>query len=157
MIKEYEITINGHSSNYKYYINLGYDVKVRKPFVVKISDLMRGATNKVTAICDVCGDESVKEFREYHTYTKGFTESYYCNRCNKIKLKQDTIQKKKDDGKNEDEIETNLNEFDNDNIEMEIEKPLIPFFKKKVLKCFFSTKTLYTFAIKKLKQQQRPN
>ena len=85
MIKEEEIIINGHSRNCKYYRDLGYDVIVRKPFLVKVKDLLYGSTNKVTHVCDKCKKENFTEYRFYYEYTKGLTEPYYCLECKPIK------------------------------------------------------------------------
>lgn len=93
MIKEKEIIVNGHHTNFNYYKNLGYDINYRKPCRVKVNDLMPGSVNKITCICDICNKEILKEFREYFTYTLGLTEKYYCNVCNKVKLKKTCLEK----------------------------------------------------------------
>ena len=77
MIKEKEIQINGHSSNYKYYSNLGYDVVVRKPFIVKTEDLMPGSVAVITSICDNCNRETRNVFKDYFIYTKELKNPFY--------------------------------------------------------------------------------
>lgn len=93
MIKEQEIIINGHSSNYIYYRNLGYKVDVRKPFLVKPQDLMKGSQVKVTTICDKCQSETKNVFKDYYNYTTGLTQPYYCSRCKTIKSEVTSMQK----------------------------------------------------------------
>jgi G:T-mismatch repair DNA endonuclease (very short patch repair protein) len=89
MIKEKNIIINGHSSNYKYYRELGYDVNIRKPFLVKTEDLMRGSSVLITSICDICLLEYSNTFKDYYIYTNGFKNYYYCNKC-KVKKSEKT-------------------------------------------------------------------
>ena len=71
MIKENEIQINGHSSNYRYYTELGYDVQIRKPFNVNPIHLMKGSVVKITSICDNCKKETKNFFKDYWNYTDG--------------------------------------------------------------------------------------
>lgn len=93
MIKEEQIIINGHSSNYIYYTNLGYNVLIRKPFLVKSTDLMKGSVVKVTTICDNCHSESKNTFKDYYNYTNGLTEPYYCSKCKYIKSVSTSMKK----------------------------------------------------------------
>jgi G:T-mismatch repair DNA endonuclease (very short patch repair protein) len=93
MIKENEVQIKGHRTNFEYYHNLGYKIEYRKPILVKIEDLMPGTTSKITAICDVCSSESSCEYRFYFEYTKNLSGKYYCNKCNKIKSRQTCLDK----------------------------------------------------------------
>ena len=93
MIKEFEVQIKGHRTNFDYYHNLGYKIEYRKPIFIKTEDLMPGSTSKITAICDICGYESSCEYRFYLDYTKNLSEKYYCNKCNKIKLRQTCLNK----------------------------------------------------------------
>lgn len=93
MIQESEIQIKGHRSNILHYRNLGYDIQIKKPSYVRISDLMPGSTCKVNSICDNCFSEKKVEFRFYFEYTKGLKENYYCNKCNNIKRKETLISK----------------------------------------------------------------
>lgn len=93
MIKETEIEINGHSSNYKYYRDLGYDVCVRKPFLVNPIHLMKGSMVKITCICDNCGKEVKNIFKDYWNYTNGLTNPYYCNSCKNIKSEETSLER----------------------------------------------------------------
>jgi len=93
MIKETEVKITGHRTNFNYYKELGYDIKYKKSILVKVEDLMPGSTFKITAICDKCGVESFPEYRFYFQYTKSLTEEYYCNKCNKSKARQTCLNK----------------------------------------------------------------
>lgn len=93
MIKELEVFVNGHRTNYDYYKNLGYEIEYKKPCLIKINDLMYGSTISITSICDICGKEGKSQYREYFTYTNGLTNLYYCNKCNKIKAKETCLKK----------------------------------------------------------------
>lgn len=93
MIKEDYVIINGHSSNYIFYREMGYDVQVRKPFSIKTKDLMRGSTVKITTICDKCSKESVNVFKDYWNYTNGLKEDFYCTTCNRERAKLTCIEK----------------------------------------------------------------
>lgn len=93
MIVEKEVKIIGHRTNFEHYKKKGYDIQYRKPLMVNISDMMSGSTTKVTTICDICGTESIAEYRFYFEYTKGLTEQYYCNKCNKSKSKETCLKK----------------------------------------------------------------
>jgi hypothetical protein len=93
MIKEKYIEIKGHPSNLKYYRNLGYEPINRKPFKVKVEDLMKGSGVKITTICDNCGDEKKNVFKDYYNYTNGLTNSYYCTSCKNIKSEKTNLEK----------------------------------------------------------------
>jgi G:T-mismatch repair DNA endonuclease (very short patch repair protein) len=93
MIKEEEITINGHSSNYIYYRELGYDVLIRKPCLIKTKDLMRGSSIKITTICSVCGNESRNTFKDYYNFTNGLLDDFYCVKCKIVKSEKTCLLK----------------------------------------------------------------
>ena len=94
MIKENEVIINGHRTNFDFYKKLGYDIEYKKPCLIKIKDLMFGSNVKITSICDSCFIENTKTaFKDYYTYTKGFTQDFYCNKCNKVRSKQTCLDK----------------------------------------------------------------
>lgn len=93
MIKEFEIEVKGHRTNFNHYKKLGYDIEFKKPISIKVDHLMPGSTTIITAICDNCFIEKKIEFRFYNEYTKNLTEKYYCNKCNNIKRKETCIQK----------------------------------------------------------------
>jgi len=93
MIKEKEIEIRGHSSNYEYYRSLGYDVQIRKPFKVNPIDLMRGSYVKITSVCDNCQRESKNAFKDYWIYTDGLIQPFYCKKCNHVKNEKTCLEK----------------------------------------------------------------
>lgn len=93
MIKEDTLIINGHSSNYQYYNNMGYFVEIRKPFEVRTKDLMRGSAVKITTVCSICYKESQNVFKDYFNYTNGLTEDYFCNKCKILKSEKTCIEK----------------------------------------------------------------
>lgn len=93
MIKEKTLQIKGHPRNLKYYINLGYDIKVGEYCEIKPEDILKGSPIKVTTICDICGLESKNFFKDYYNYTNGLKEKYYCNKCNKLKASETCLKK----------------------------------------------------------------
>jgi len=93
MIKEEEVLINGHSRNYQYYTDLGYIVKIGKPFLVKTKDLMSGCAIRLTTICDNCLGESKNNFKDYYIYTNGLSDKFFCKKCKDIKSKITSLDK----------------------------------------------------------------
>lgn len=93
MIKELEIEVKGHRTNFEHFKKLGYDIQFKKTTSVKVKDLMSGSTSIITAICDNCFVEKKIEFRFYYEYTNSLKEKYYCNKCNSIKRKQTCVEK----------------------------------------------------------------
>lgn len=57
LTKEVEVIPSGRS--FKYYKDLGYDVKCRKPLMVKIEDLSGGSNVKIQYLCDYCQKEVI--------------------------------------------------------------------------------------------------
>lgn len=55
--KEVEVIPSGRSL--KYYQNLGYDAKCRKPLMVKVEDLSSGSNVKIQYLCDYCKEEVI--------------------------------------------------------------------------------------------------
>jgi len=93
MIKELEILVSGHRTNFKFYKSKGYDIQFRKLCLIKVGDLMPGSLVKITSICDLCNKESINRFRDYYNYTNGLTQEYYCNKCNKKRAKKTFLSK----------------------------------------------------------------
>lgn len=93
MIKEKEVIIKGHPRNYKYYKELGYDIKVRKDIYIKTSDLMSGSSISITTICSNCSKESNNAFKDYYNYTSGLKEPYYCQSCKYIKSEKTSMER----------------------------------------------------------------
>jgi len=58
----------------KYYIELGYNVKVNQILKVKMSDLSKKSTIKIKVKCDVCGNE---KYLPYQKYTKSISSYGY--------------------------------------------------------------------------------
>ena len=92
IVNEY-ITIKGHPRNIKYYKDIGYDIKVRQEIEINIKDASPGLTLIIDCCCDICGSPRSMQYREYYSYTNGLSENYYCNVCNKQKLKETCLQK----------------------------------------------------------------
>ena len=88
MIKEKEIFINGHRTNYDYFKKLGYPIEFKKPCLIKVEHLLPGSSTKITTICDNCLVENFNSFKDYYIYTEGLTKEYFCKKCNNIKRKK---------------------------------------------------------------------
>ena len=91
MIKEDYIELIGHSRNKKFYTDKGYNIEVKKPCLVKVSDLSKGCMVRVTSICENCSSECKNIFKDYWNYTNGLKEPYYCNSCKVIKSEKTNI------------------------------------------------------------------
>jgi len=91
MIKDKEVLINGHSRNYRHYVDLGYSVQIRKQFKVDPIHLMKGSVIKITSICDGCYKETKTIFKDYWNYTNGLVDPYYCKDCNYINSEKTSI------------------------------------------------------------------
>jgi hypothetical protein len=92
MIKEEYIVVIGHPRNKKYYTDLGYDIEVGKPSLIKPKHLSKGCVSKVTTVCENCGRESLNTFKDYWNYTNGFMDNYYCNSCKSIKSEKTSLE-----------------------------------------------------------------
>lgn len=92
MIKDTEVEIKGHSSNYRYYGDLGYDVQIRKPFKVRPIHLMKGSSVKITSVCDNCLNETKTVFKDYWNYTNGLVNPYFCKNCNYINSEKTSLE-----------------------------------------------------------------
>ncbi len=93
MIKEEYICIKGHPRNLKYYISLGYDIKIGEECLVDSKHLTRGSIVKITSICDNCQKETLNVFKDYWNYTNGLKNPYYCNSCKTIKSNKTNLEK----------------------------------------------------------------
>jgi G:T-mismatch repair DNA endonuclease (very short patch repair protein) len=91
MIKEKKILVKGHSRNIKYYKEKGYEIEVAKYVLVNTSDLMKGSSFKITAICSNCSKEKKTIFKDYYISSNSLTELYYCNSCKYIKSEKTSL------------------------------------------------------------------
>lgn len=65
MIKETKIKIKISNKTLKYFNLKGYECKSKDLIEIKIEDLPKQSTVKITAICDICGAEKQIEYRKY--------------------------------------------------------------------------------------------
>ena len=93
MIKEKYVLIKGHPRNIKHYIELGYDIRVRKEIQILTTHLMSGSSVNITTICTNCNSESNNTFKDYWIYTNGLVDPYYCIKCKCIKSEKTCLDK----------------------------------------------------------------
>lgn len=88
MIKENKVFVKVNSRNVKHYKELGYNIDVgfqeSKKLEVLTKDIPKNSTTKITAICDICGNERSLMLLKYYSNfkRKGF---YSCFSCKNIK------------------------------------------------------------------------
>lgn len=88
MIVNEFVEVKIHNKNAQYYKDLGYDIPLRlspknkyvfdigNTIQVKPEDLLKGTHTKITARCDVCGNENQISYKDYlKNYNK---HNYYC-------------------------------------------------------------------------------
>lgn len=86
LTKEVEVIPSGRSI--KYYQNLGYDVKCRKPLMVKVEDLSDGSNVKIQYLCDYCNKEIVTiVYADYKRRTRE-VDKMSCRNCSTKKAEE---------------------------------------------------------------------
>lgn len=86
LTKEVEVIPSGRSV--KYYQNLGYDVKCRKPLTVKVEDLSDGSNVKIKYLCDYCNKEIVDiVYADYKRRTREVNKMS-CKNCSAKKAEE---------------------------------------------------------------------
>lgn len=94
MIKEDKVITKLNGRNRKYYRDLGYDVDDKNEIMVNTNDLSKGSKARITAICEICGNEKEifynKYFQNYNRNDKGY---YSCFGCKKIETEKTCIEK----------------------------------------------------------------
>lgn len=93
MLNSKTTTMKWHSRNKEWYIHKGYKYTfMGDNFNVKIKDLPLGSKAKVIVICDYCGKEMIKPYRDYlKNHSKKFGDT--CIKCKSIKSKDTCINK----------------------------------------------------------------
>lgn len=93
LVKNQTTEMRWHPHNKQYYIDRGYQyTKMRDAFMVNVEDLPNGSHAKVKVICDYCGKELIKPYKEYianHDDVLGDC----CAQCKDIKFKQTCLDK----------------------------------------------------------------
>lgn len=72
----------------KYYRELGYDVKGKKPALIKIEDLSHGSNAQIQVICDFCKQPYYTGYNNYNNYHKkqsSYSHLDACKECSKYK------------------------------------------------------------------------
>lgn len=80
------------SNNFKYYKDLGYDVKKGSIINIPTKDLLHGSLNKVEVICDYCGEHIFKTYANYIVHRKIIPKDS-CKKCSKYKRKETCLLK----------------------------------------------------------------
>jgi len=87
MIKTREIKVKVSNATIKHYRSKGYECEIKSFITVKTEDLMIQSTVKIVAICDICGEEKIVEYRRYMNNIKN-KNFYVCSlSCAQSKIK----------------------------------------------------------------------
>lgn len=88
MIKEKTVSVRWCYQNKQHYVDLGYEfTKYGDYFEAKVEHLTDGSNIKITAICDVCGKETLLKYQIYmNSYKNG--NYYSCNECSREKQRK---------------------------------------------------------------------
>jgi hypothetical protein len=92
MIKEEKINVHISYRNITHYKKLGYDVKLHEMILINPTDLSPVSHQKITAVCDVCGNEKIIVYHKYLENEKrcGY---YGCKPCSNEKRKITSIER----------------------------------------------------------------
>lgn len=88
MIKEKTIKIKIHSPKYYNLVN----IKSGDVIDLDIKNISKGSHIKITAICDICGNEKETAYKNYIKMTQK-DSLYYCVKCRDIKTKNSNLEK----------------------------------------------------------------
>ena len=104
MILDKYVKVILNPSNIKHFEKLGYEiprykdkkgrmgVKLGTEITVKVSDLSSGSHCLINVACDICGKQSILEYRVYLKNTKNYN-LYTCKNCSLIKTEQTCLEK----------------------------------------------------------------
>jgi very-short-patch-repair endonuclease len=87
MIKEQNIKVRLYNNNIKYYTNKGYKCVLNDTIRIDIKDIMPQSTINITAICDVCGNEKLIQYRKYINNFKNKSFYVCSSKCAQKKIK----------------------------------------------------------------------
>lgn len=92
-IKEKEILINITMRNISYYLSLGYKIdNINEKIMIKVEDVAKNSHEKITAICEMCGKETLIKIHKYHE-NKERGNYYGCRKCSRKKYKETCMNK----------------------------------------------------------------
>lgn len=87
LVKNQIVETTWNPTTKDWYVSKGYQfTKFRDKFNIKVEDLHPGSTVKVKVICDYCGEEIEKTYRDYLKQLKIYPKSA-CKKCNGKKNK----------------------------------------------------------------------
>lgn len=92
MIKENFVNVNISYRNITHYKELGYDVKLHENCLINPKDLTIVSHQKITAICDKCGEEKIIAYHKYLENERR-CEYYGCRKCSNDKRKITSIER----------------------------------------------------------------
>lgn len=92
MIKENFIDIHISYRNITYYKNLGYSPEIDQIITIKPEHLAPVSHQKITAVCELCGNETVLRYYKY-LENKNRHNFYSCKKCSNIKREKTSLQK----------------------------------------------------------------
>jgi hypothetical protein len=94
MIKEEKVLVNINTRNKKIYEKKGYIINNEKKIEININDLTDGNKTKITAICDICGSETIIMYSKYILNKKRNNKNYYsCFKCKNIEKEKTCLSK----------------------------------------------------------------
>lgn len=93
MIREKEVLIPINSRNKGHFKNLGYDVSENNIYV-SVDHLFAKSLVKITAICDICGNEKELTYSKYlENYNRNGKNLYSCFKCKNIEKEKTCLKK----------------------------------------------------------------
>lgn len=91
LTKEVEVIPMGRSI--PHYREKGYDVKHKRPLIVKVEDLPRGSDTKIEILCDMCLKNSMMvKYNDYNRVVEN-TGNYVCKECSPEKVRKNNLEK----------------------------------------------------------------
>ena len=118
MLENQKVKIKWNSYTKKYYIEKGYNfTKIGDEFFVDVFDLQQSSGAKVKVICDYCGKEFEKTYKNYNIGRKSVIQKDSCESCKGLKRKDVLFEKygvvspTKIEGVREKQIKTMLQKY----------------------------------------------
>jgi hypothetical protein len=92
MIKENKVEIRVSTKNIKRFLDLKYECRINDRIFVDINHLSKNCHIKITAICDICGEEKIIPYQKYRL-NKAKLNLYTCHKCSHIKNKKTCLER----------------------------------------------------------------